>query len=64
LSDRFGSWDDLVVPPLKEVALMGAGLLFLALFWVVGLPVIHGYHIGYNLATDHQCFSRVFDWCK
>ena len=34
-----------------------------ALLWLLG-PAFGGYHIGYNVATDTRCLSRIVQWCK
>jgi hypothetical protein len=28
------------------------------------IPAVEGFHVGYNAATDHECLTRVIQWCK
>lgn len=45
------------------VRAVAVALLSWGLVWVFS-PAVDGFHIGYNLATDNTCESRLFDWCK
>jgi hypothetical protein len=37
--------------------------LAILLIWLV-LPATQGFHIGYNTWTDHECLTRLIQWCK
>jgi hypothetical protein len=37
--------------------------LGVVIFWLI-VPAVSGYHVGYNSATDHECLTRVVQWCK
>lgn len=43
---------------------MLAAIVLILLYVMVLWPVLHGYHVGYNVATDRVCISRVIQWCK
>lgn len=44
-------------------AVLAAFIVCIPLFWAGG-PAVHGYHVGYNAATDHECMVRVVQWCR
>lgn len=43
-------------------AFLVIGALLLAV-WLL-LPAVQGFHVGYNSATDHECVSRILQWCR
>ena len=45
------------VMTLVGIVLFVVGFYFLQ-------PIADGYHVGYNSATDHECISRVVQWCR
>lgn len=42
---------------------IGITAVLLFVIFCVLQPVLAGFHLGYNAATDHECISRVFQWC-
>jgi hypothetical protein len=33
------------------------------LVWLL-VPAFEGFHIGHDVWTDHECLSRIVQWCK
>lgn len=48
----------------SKAAIALAAFTLLAIGTWMFIPAAQGFHIGYNSATDGQCLSRLFDWCK
>ena len=50
--------------PLRLGRVFLAIVLGILLLWMLLVPVTGGYHIGFNPATDHQCVTRIIQWCR
>jgi hypothetical protein len=46
------------------IRLAVAFAIAIGILYVFLIPTTSGFHIGYSSATDHQCMSRVVQWCK
>jgi hypothetical protein len=49
---------------MRQAVILTGGVAVLAIVLVLLLPAFAGYHVGYNSATDHECLTRLVQWCK
>jgi hypothetical protein len=52
-----------LVPARAGVLIVLAILAVLAGAWLLA-PAFSGFHIGHDVWTDHECLSRVVQWCR
>ncbi|HET9721125.1 MAG TPA: hypothetical protein VFP55_13675 [Solirubrobacteraceae bacterium] len=51
-------------PSIGTLFAVLAGLVLLVVVLYIAAPAFNGYHVGYNVMTDHECLSRVVQWCR
>ena len=53
------------MPLGRLISVRGAALVVAVMFiaWLL-TPAITGYHAGHDLWTDHECLSRIIQWCR